>query len=355
MKVLDFGVSKLIDAAWDENAPGEGGANSPGRTRRPKQDRMALTRMNDFLGSLNYMSPEQIKSAKDVDAQTDIWSLGVIMYRLVSGKLPFTGSNDDDLVAKIMTGVVTPLSDIVTEISPEFEDVVARCLERDRRRRFRNVEELARELAPLARNPKSPSLERIALLQAAGFTPASLGVRAAEASAPRTPMAVATGDYTSSVRTMATEFRRAMMDFASQATQRGMRRKTILYLVVIVVSLIVMGGAVARYGADDGHAYPETGLPLAPGARSGVPRDQPPPPVPPALSVPPALTARIAPTALPAASAITVPSAGSAAPKTTAAARPPVVPQVRPRWTPPPPPLPAVTVTPVPGIPPSRE
>lgn len=258
VKVLDFGVSKLMDHAWDEGEGGGGAPRDRKHKQKQKQDRTVLTRMNDFLGSLNYMSPEQVKSAKDVDSQTDIWALGVIMYRLVSGKLPFTGGSDDELIAKIMRGVVTPLSEL-TFVSTEFEAVVARCLERDRRRRFRSVEALAHELAPLAMGVKTPSLERIALLKAAGYTPSSLAVRAIVDTPPRSQRSggLVSPDWgTSSVRTLATDLRRAVVSFATQATSPNVRRKTVLYLVVIVVSLFIMGGAVARFGSDDTPSLP---------------------------------------------------------------------------------------------------
>src|SRR5262249_6515045 len=88
IKVLDFGISKI--AGGDPE--------------------LEMTKTNAVLGSPHYMSPEQIRSARTVDPRTDIWSLGVILYRLTTGKLPFSGQNATELIATVLEADATPPS-----------------------------------------------------------------------------------------------------------------------------------------------------------------------------------------------------------------------------------------------------
>ena len=132
VKVLDFGISKA-------NSSNPLGA-SPG----------ALTSTKAMLGSPLYMSPEQLRSSKSVDARADIWAIGVILYELITGKLPFMGENLGELFAQILE-VEAPLLRLHVPDAPHaVEAIVARCLQRRPEHRFQSVAELERELAPFA-------------------------------------------------------------------------------------------------------------------------------------------------------------------------------------------------------------
>jgi serine/threonine-protein kinase len=152
LKVLDFGVSKVVELASDETMPGG----------RAFQDSV-VTRATDLLGSPSYMAPEQVISARDADARSDVWSLGVILFRMLAGAPPFAGVGLGDLIQQIVRGATPNLRQLRPELPPGIEGVVARCLERDRDRRPTAVE-LARLLAPYAGPNARPSLERIAIL-----------------------------------------------------------------------------------------------------------------------------------------------------------------------------------------------
>ncbi|WP_437671194.1 protein kinase domain-containing protein [Sorangium sp. So ce131] len=125
IKVLDFGVSKL---AGD----------------------LTLTNESQALGSPLYMSPEQMNSSRDVDARSDLWSLGIILYQLVAGRTPFHADTIQALCARVFFGQPTPLGEYRSDAPPGFEVVIARCLGRDRERRWHDVAELASALAPYA-------------------------------------------------------------------------------------------------------------------------------------------------------------------------------------------------------------
>jgi serine/threonine-protein kinase len=126
IKVLDFGIAKQSEA---------GRASS-------------MTQTTSVFGTPLYMSPEQMKSAKSVDARSDIWSLGVVIYELATGALPYDAESMTALVAKVMTEPPVPLRVRQPALPPAFEQVVSRCLERDPARRFSSAAELAAALAP---------------------------------------------------------------------------------------------------------------------------------------------------------------------------------------------------------------
>lgn len=156
VKVLDFGVSKVLDLGMDEDT-------NPGGRPRDRPDSV-VTKVSDLLGSPSYMAPEQIVSARDADARSDIWSLGVILFRLISGKAPFHASSLGELIQGIMHGPIPNLRDVKPDLPPGLEQVVSACLQRDRLNRLADVVELARMLAPYATPVATPSLERIAIL-----------------------------------------------------------------------------------------------------------------------------------------------------------------------------------------------
>jgi serine/threonine-protein kinase len=143
IKVLDFGVSKVVPKSGEAEAPG------------------VLTQTGQIFGSPNYMSPEQLRSATDVDGRTDIWALGVVFYELVSGKLPFGGTSMADVLAAVVRDPPAPLSKVCPEVPPELEQIIARCLEKEAGDRFETVVELANALAPFASDEKQALVARL--------------------------------------------------------------------------------------------------------------------------------------------------------------------------------------------------
>jgi serine/threonine-protein kinase len=129
LKLLDFGISK---AALTARAP----------------DADVGTSTSAFvMGTPLCMSPEQLRSLPDLDCRTDIWSMGAVMYELLSGQPPFHATSVPEICAAILGFQPAPLP---PSCPPALATVVLRCLEKDRARRFQTVAELANALLPLA-------------------------------------------------------------------------------------------------------------------------------------------------------------------------------------------------------------
>ena len=148
VKVLDFGISKRM--------PTDGGQPS------------SLTTTHDALGTPSYMSPEQVRNAARVDARTDVWALGVVLYELVAGAPPFAAISASAMSAAIVADAPLPLRVRCPELAPAFERIVMRCLEKDPDRRFASASELALALEPFARGASPARAHTTALAVAVG-------------------------------------------------------------------------------------------------------------------------------------------------------------------------------------------
>jgi eukaryotic-like serine/threonine-protein kinase len=169
VKVLDFGISKV---------------------RSPDVIDASLTKTSTLMGSPLYMSPEQLRSARNVDHRADIWSLGIILFELLTCRLPFAGETLPQLIASILSDPPEPLRARHPEFSPELENVLAKALEKDLDRRYRSIGEFALALAPLAPRRSRDTAERIFRLsgmdEPPSTEPAPPGVLAASVPAPAT-------------------------------------------------------------------------------------------------------------------------------------------------------------------------
>jgi eukaryotic-like serine/threonine-protein kinase len=124
-KILDFGISKMSALTSDVSS--------------------ALTREGVVMGTPHYMAPEQLRSNK-VDQRCDVYALGVILYQMLSGKLPFVGDNFPDLMLKIVSETPVPLAKLASETPVDLITVVERAMARNPEERFESVAELGRAL-----------------------------------------------------------------------------------------------------------------------------------------------------------------------------------------------------------------
>lgn len=142
IKVLDFGISK-----WAGDAEESGG--------------VSVTRTEQVLGSPLYMSPEQVQSARDVDLRTDLWSLGAVLFELLTGKPPFSGDTFGEVAVRISTQPPPPLPSLRPDLPRALDAVVSRCLTRERRQRYASMAELAQALLPFAADESRALVTRI--------------------------------------------------------------------------------------------------------------------------------------------------------------------------------------------------
>ena len=139
IKVIDFGISKVADSG-------------PG---------LDVTHANAVMGSPLYMSPEQMVSARSVDSRTDIWSMGVILYELISGQGAFRGENYPEVCMSVASQPAPLLRKTLPDTPASLDAVIARCLQKDRKQRYANVAELAAALAPFAPKRARASVGRV--------------------------------------------------------------------------------------------------------------------------------------------------------------------------------------------------
>jgi len=127
VKVLDFGISKFSND-----------------TKGPK------TQTGGLLGTPYYMSPEQLTDTKNVDARSDIWTLGIILYQLLSGVVPFHGETMPEVVGQILKNMPGPLRDVRPDVPEALDQAILKCMSSNPSLRFADVGELVTALAPFA-------------------------------------------------------------------------------------------------------------------------------------------------------------------------------------------------------------
>ena len=165
VKVLDFGISKY---------DGVGAMNQA-----------SLTRTSSIMGSPLYMAPEQMVSTREVDPRADVWALGVVLYELLARHAPFLGQSMTELCARILQEPPAPLRMTRPDVGAELENVILRCLQKDRSHRYASVADFAVGLAPFAPPHAHASIDRIVrLVGGASAAPASYAATAFSAGAP---------------------------------------------------------------------------------------------------------------------------------------------------------------------------
>jgi tRNA A-37 threonylcarbamoyl transferase component Bud32 len=278
VKVLDFGISKQTASGADAG----------------------VTKTQAVLGSPRYMSPEQMRSTKDVDARADVWALGAVVHELVAGEPPFDADTMTALCAAILQDQPRPMRSARPDVPPALEATVLSALEKDRNRRFQNVAQLAAALAPFGSHLSRTSAERIA--RVLGVSATAVDPRTAMASAPvwgPAPMAATTGGSGAITSDLG----------------RGPPKGAVAAAIVAGVLLVAGAGTLALV-ASKRHPSPATAPPPSVEGLPVVASPAPPPPSAQVLALEPGGAPTAVPSAPPSASAATVDSsspAGSAA------------------------------------------
>lgn len=147
-KILDFGLVKLVETE-----------------KITAGSKQFLTQAGMIVGTASYMSPEQARGL-DVDGRSDVWSLGVVLYEMLTGTLPFSGETSTDTLAAILTKTPLPPTQIVPEITAEMERIVMKALRSNRDERYSSATALLRDLTELSRRMEfEAELQRSAAVQ----------------------------------------------------------------------------------------------------------------------------------------------------------------------------------------------
>jgi len=143
-KILDFGLAKFSEPSTAAGEPGDMEARLEGISRE-------LTAAGKVLGTLAYMSPEQARG-EPLDRRSDLFSFGVMLYRMASGRLPFKGKSDVEALHAIIADEASPLSEVGGDIHPEMDRIVRKAMEKEKERRYQHADELATDLRNLQRD-----------------------------------------------------------------------------------------------------------------------------------------------------------------------------------------------------------
>lgn len=137
VKILDFGLAKL--------------------TGKPELDedldtltkQVSLTKTGTIMGTTSYMSPEQIRGRNDIDSRTDVWSLGVVLFEMLTKELPFDGETVGDTIASILKTDPPSLANYISDCPPELKSIIDRSLAKETENRYQKIKEMATEIKNL--------------------------------------------------------------------------------------------------------------------------------------------------------------------------------------------------------------
>jgi eukaryotic-like serine/threonine-protein kinase len=150
-KILDFGLAKVSPAERALQTPGTASIEAPTLIDEP------LSSPGAMLGTVPYMSPEQVR-AKELDARTDLFSFGAVLYEMATGKAPFQGEGPGAICSEILTKCPQPPSELNPGVSGKLEDMIHRALEKDRELRYQHSADMRADLQRLKRDSDSHRL-----------------------------------------------------------------------------------------------------------------------------------------------------------------------------------------------------
>ena len=299
VKILDFGLAKFLDPV-----PPSGEASTVDQTQ--------LTREGSIIGTVSYMSPEQAEG-KRVDARSDIFAFGSVLYEMLTGRRAFEGTSGISTLSAILRDEVKPIYEIAPEVPPLLEQIVLRCLQKDPNSRWPTMNQVEGALVTLQRQ-LDPSGEyapplSTAAMSAATFSPAPVPppvVPAGDATAASDPSAAAPATPPASGASAAETSAEpaSMQPSAPPPVQRGPSKLPALIYGLIGVVLLGAAGAGGWYWwkqqrlpnkpaqvatvVQPAPAEPEKPSPAGPSQPAGPPEAVAPPAAPAAPEAPPA-------------------------------------------------------------------
>ena len=165
-KVLDFGLAKVTAKA---------AASGQSATELLSSDAAYLTSPGAMLGTVAYMSPEQVK-ARELDARTDLFSFGAVLYEMATGRMPFDGESSGEIISAILRDQPPPPSQLNPGLSSGLEAIIGKALEKDRNLRYQSAAEMRTDLQRLKRDTDSGRYATAASSAASAQTVAAQGL-----------------------------------------------------------------------------------------------------------------------------------------------------------------------------------